>query len=160
MTRAELGGSEYYALLGHLGKSVPRVDPVAARRLYEALSSTMAQGLVASCHDCSDGGLGVALAETAFAGGLGMDIDLRAVPSVSDLRDDLTLFSESPSRFVVTVHPEDVAAFEVNLQGLPWAAVGRVTETGAFRVVGRSGAPIIAADISRLKAAWQKPLDW
>jgi phosphoribosylformylglycinamidine synthase subunit PurSL len=160
MTWAELGGSEYYALLGHLGKSVPRVDAVAARRLYEALSSTMAQGLVASCHDCSDGGLGVALAETAFAGGLGMDIDLRAVPSASDLRDDLTLFSESPSRFVVTVHPEDVAAFEASLQGLPWAAVGRVTETGTFRVVGRPGASIIEADIDRLKAAWQQPLNW
>jgi phosphoribosylformylglycinamidine synthase subunit PurSL len=160
LTRAELGGSEYYALLGHLGKSVPRVDAVGARRLYEALSTAVARGLVASCHDCSDGGLGVALAETAFAGGLGMDIDLRAVLRVNDLRDDLTLFSESPSRFVVTVHPEDVAAFEADLQGLPWAAVGLVTETGVFRVVGRSGAPIIEADIGRLKAAWQKPLDW
>jgi phosphoribosylformylglycinamidine synthase len=159
-TRAELGGSEYYALLGHLGTSVPRVDAVGARRLYEALSFAMARGLVASCHDCSDGGLGVALAETAFAGGLGMDIDLRAVLSVNDLRDDLTLFSESPSRFVVTVQPADVAAFEADLQGLPWAAVGRVTETRTFRVVGRSGAPIIEADIGRLKAAWQKPLDW
>ena len=80
MTRAELGGSEYYALLGHLGDSVPRVDATVARRLYEALSAAMARGLVASCHDCSDGGLGVALAETAFAGGLGMEIDLRLVP--------------------------------------------------------------------------------
>ena len=124
MTRAELGGSEYYALLGHLGDSVPRVDAAGARRLYEALSAAMAEGLVASCHDCSDGGLGVALAETAFAGGLGMDVDLRLVPGASDLRDDVTLFSETPSRFVVTVHAEHVAAFEATLQGLPWAAVG------------------------------------
>lgn len=160
MTRAELGGSEYYALLGHLGASVPRVDAAVARRLYEALSAAMARGLVASCHDCSDGGLGVALAETAFAGGLGMDIDLRLVPRVSDLRDDVTLFSESASRFVITVHPEDVAALEATLQGLPWAAVGRVTGTGMFGVVGRSGALIIEADIDRLKAAWQKPLNW
>lgn len=160
MTRAELGGSEYYALLGHLGASVPRVDAAVARRLYEALSAAMARGLVASCHDCSDGGLGVALAETAFAGGLGMDIDLRLVPRVSDLRDDVTLFSESASRFVITVHPEDVAAWEATLQGLPWGAVGRVTGTGMFGVVGRSGALIIEADIDRLKAAWQKPLNW
>jgi phosphoribosylformylglycinamidine synthase len=160
MTRAELGGSEYYALLGHLGASVPRVDAIVARRLYDVLADAIARGLVASCHDCSDGGLGVALAETAFAGGLGMDIDLRLVPGASDLRDDLTLFSESPSRFVITVHPEDVAAFEASLQGLAWAAVGHVTGAGAFRVIGRSGAPIIAADIDRLKAAWQKPLNW
>jgi phosphoribosylformylglycinamidine synthase len=102
----------------------------------------------------------VALAETAFAGGLGMDIDLRLVPRVSDLRDDVTLFSESASRFVITVHPEDVAALEAIVQGLPWAAVGRVTGTDMFGVVGRSGALIIEADIDRLKAAWQRPLNW
>ena len=160
VTRAELGGSEYYALLGHLGNSVPRVDAVAARRLYEALADASARGLVASCHDCSDGGLGVALAETAFAGGLGMTIDLRLVPRVSDLRDDMTLFSESASRFVITVHAEHVTAFEGTLQGLPWAAVGRVTEEGTLEVVGRSGALIIEVEIDRLKAAWQKPLNW
>jgi phosphoribosylformylglycinamidine synthase subunit PurSL len=160
VTHAELGGSEYYALLGHLGNSVPRVDAAAARRLYEALSVAIARGLVASCHDCSDGGLGVALAETAFAGGLGMDVDLRLVPGASDLRDDVTLFSETPSRFVVTVRAEQVMAFEATLQGLPWAAVGHVTATPAFRVVGRAGELIIEASIERLKAAWQRPLDW
>ncbi len=159
-THDELGGSEYYALLGHLGNSVPRVDAAAARRLYEALSVAMAQGLVASCHDCSDGGLGIALAEMAFAGGLGMDVDLRLVPGASDFRDDVTLFSETQSRFVVTVQAEHVATFEAILQGLSWAAVGHVTETHAFRVVGRSGTLIIEAGIDWLKAAWQKPLDW
>jgi phosphoribosylformylglycinamidine synthase II len=159
-TRAELGGSEYYALLGHLGRNVPHVDAAAARRLYEALSTAMASGLVASCHDCSEGGLGVTLAETAFAGGLGIDIDLRVVPGASDLRDDVVLFSESASRFVVTVHAEDAPAFEATLTGLPYAAVGIVTDTGVFQVVGRSGASIIAADIERLKAAWQQPLNW
>jgi phosphoribosylformylglycinamidine synthase len=120
----------------------------------------MAQGLVASCHDCSDGGLGVALAETAFAGGLGMALDLRLVPGAGDLRDDFTLFSETASRFVVTVHAEHTAAFETALQGLPWAAIGTVTNTGVLQVIGRSGAPIIEAGIDRLKVAWQKPLNW
>ncbi len=160
VTRPELGGSEYYALRGHLGSSVPRVDAASARRLYEALSLAMARGLVASCHDCSDGGLGVALAETAFAGDLGMDIDLRLVPGASDLRDDVTLFSETPSRFVVTVQAEHAVVFEAALQGLPWAAIGHVAATHAFRVVGRSGEPIIEAGINQLKTAWQKPLDW
>jgi phosphoribosylformylglycinamidine synthase subunit PurSL len=160
LTRAELGGSEYYALLGHLGNSVPRVDAAAARRLYEALSTAIARGLVASCHDCSDGGLAVALAETAFAGGFGMNIDLRLMPAASDLRDDFMLFSESPSRFVVTVHSEHMAAFESTLRGLPCAAVGTVADTDMFRVVGRSGSPIIEADIDRLKTAWQQPLNW
>jgi phosphoribosylformylglycinamidine synthase II len=159
-TDNELGGSEYYALLGHLGNSPPRVDAAAARHLYEGLSVAIARGLVASCHDCSDGGLGVALAETAFAGGLGMDVNLRLVPGASDLRDDVTLFSETQSRFVVTVRAEHVMAFEATLQELPWAAVGHVTETHVFRVVGRSGALILEAGMDRLKATWQKPLDW
>jgi phosphoribosylformylglycinamidine synthase subunit PurSL len=160
MTRAELGGSEYYALLGHLGNSVPRVDASAARHLYEALSTAIARRLVASCHDCSDGGLGVALAETAFAGGFGMDIDLRAVPRTSDLRDDVLLFSESPSRFVVTVHAENAPAFEATLAGLPCAALGVVTETRVFRVLGQAGAVLIDAGIEQLKVAWQRPLNW
>jgi phosphoribosylformylglycinamidine synthase subunit PurSL len=159
-TRAELGGSEYYALRGHLGSSVPRVDAARARPLYEALSSAIAHGLVASCHDCSDGGLGVALAETAFAGGFGVDVDLRRVPSAGDLRDDVTLFSESPSRFVVTVRAEQASAFESMLAGLPCAAVGHVTELGVFRVLGRSGMPIIETGIATLKSAWQRPLNW
>jgi phosphoribosylformylglycinamidine synthase subunit PurSL len=159
-TRAELGGSEYYALRGHLGSSVPRVDAVRARPLYEALSTAIARGLVASCHDCSDGGLGVALAETAFAGGFGVDIDLRRVPGASDLRDDVALFSESPSRFVVTVRAGQASAFESVLAGLPCAAVGHVTELGVFRVLGRSGIPIIETGIATLKAAWQRPLNW
>jgi phosphoribosylformylglycinamidine synthase subunit PurSL len=160
LTRPELGGSEYYALRGHLGSSVPRVDAALARRLYEALSVAMTRGLVASCHDCSDGGLGVALAETTFAGGFGMDIDLRLVPGASDLRDDVTLFAETPSRFVVTVPTEHMGAFEAALQGVPWAAIGHVTATNAFRVLGRLGAPIIDVSIDRLKAAWRQPLNW
>jgi phosphoribosylformylglycinamidine synthase len=160
LTGAALGGSEYYDLLGHLGRSVPRVDAPAARRLYEALSAAMARGFVASCHDCSDGGLGVALAETAFAGGFGMDIDLRAVPCVDELRDDVRLFSESPSRFVVTIHPEQVPAFEAALRGLPYAAVGKVMATAVFQVWGHARAVLIEARIEQLKAAWQQPLSW
>ena len=144
-TRAELGGSEYYALRGHLGSSVPHVDAKVARALYEALSMAIGQGLVASCHDCSDGGLGIALAETAFAGGFGMDLDLRCVPATGDLRDDVILFSESQSRFVVTVSEEHAASFETVLGGMPYAAIGRVTETGLFSVVGGSGKQIVEA---------------
>ncbi|MGH8056089.1 MAG: AIR synthase-related protein, partial [Candidatus Entotheonellia bacterium] len=160
LTRAELGGSEYYALLGHLGASVPRVDAALARRLYEALSAGIAQGLVASCHDCSDGGLGVALAETAFAGGLGMDLQVRTVPQEGDLRDDLLLFAESQSRFVVTVHPANARAFEAVLHGLPFASIGVVTDGGVLRISGRAGTPLIEAGIQQLKAAWQRPLNW
>jgi phosphoribosylformylglycinamidine synthase len=74
-TLNELGGSEYYAMKGYIGNNVPRVDAARAKELYRRLNKSTEEGLVASCHDCSDGGIGVALAETAFAGGLGMEID-------------------------------------------------------------------------------------
>ncbi len=114
-TKNELGASEWYALHGCVGDNCPRVDAAAARRLYAALQRAIAAGLVASCHDCSDGGLGIALAETAFAGGLGMEVDLRQVPRRDLARDDYLLFSETASRFVVTVSPANRAAFEAEL---------------------------------------------
>ena len=90
-TRAELGGSELYRLEGAVGNAVPVVDTDANLRLYRALRKAIASGLVASAHDCSDGGLAIALAETAFAGGLGMEIDLAAVPFDGGDKTDLAV---------------------------------------------------------------------
>ena len=159
-TRPELGASEYYALHGFIGNQVPRVDAQKAKRLYEALSGAIRKGLAASCHDCSDGGLGVALAEVAFAGGLGMEVDLRRVPATGVDRNDLLLFSESQSRFVVTVHPENQKAFEDALKGTSFAQVGRVSAGKDFRITGLQGAVVVRADIDELKEAWKKPLMW
>ncbi|RMF83766.1 MAG: phosphoribosylformylglycinamidine synthase, partial [Nitrospinota bacterium] len=158
-TRAELGGSEYYALYGWIGNRVPTVDASRAKTLYQALAQATGRGLVASCHDCSEGGLGVALAETAFAGGLGMEISLAAVPRSPEVdRDDTLLFSESQSRFVVTVHPEHQEEFEALFAHLPCGRIGVVTASPLFTVRGRRGTTIIQSDIFRLKAAWQQPL--
>ncbi len=158
MTRRELGGSEWYALNGFIGNSVPRVDARTARKLYAALGRAMDKGLVASCHDCADGGLGVALAETAFSGALGMLVDLSRVPSEGIGRDDQLLFSESQSRFVVTVRPEDKRAFERILKGNVFAEIGTVLDREVFEVKGRKGKILIREKNSKLKLAWQKPL--
>ncbi len=158
-TFRELGGSEWYALHGAVGQTVPVVDSRLAKRRYRALGRAMSRRLVASCHDCSDGGLGVALAETAFAGALGLEIDLRAVPAEGIRRDDELLFSESQSRFVVTVPPGAQRAFETLLaRGGPWALVGRVTEQPTLRVRGLRGRWIMDEPLAALKEAWQKPL--
>jgi phosphoribosylformylglycinamidine synthase II len=159
-TRAELGGSEYYAMHGFIGNQVPRVVAQKAKNLYQALSSAMEKGLVASCHDCSDGGLGVALAEVSFAGGLGMEVDLRKVPASGVDRNDTLLFSESPSRFVVTVRPENQKAFEECLKGNLFAPVGRVLGGKSFIITGLQGASVVRTDIDELKEAWKKPLRW
>jgi phosphoribosylformylglycinamidine synthase len=154
----EMGASEYFALHGFIGNQVPKVNAPRAKALYEALGQAIDRGLIASCHDCSDGGLGVALAETAFSGALGMEVDLRQVPASGVVRNDVLLFSESPSRFVVTVHPENQAVFEECLQGKVYTAIGRVVEGNNFTIFGLNGKVVVQADILQLKEAWQRPL--
>jgi phosphoribosylformylglycinamidine synthase len=157
-TFAELGGSEYYAMMGYVGNAVPKVDANGAKGLYRRLNEATEGGLIASCHDCSDGGLGVALAETAFAGMLGMEIDLGKVPATGLDRDDLVLFSETQSRFVVTVSPHNKDAFEELFKGMVCGLLGEITAAPVFTVTGLSGREIIRADIQGLKDAWKKPL--
>ncbi|MBU1745307.1 MAG: phosphoribosylformylglycinamidine synthase [Proteobacteria bacterium] len=157
-TYRELGGSEWYALHGAIGNGVPQVHAETAKRLYQALGLAIQAGLVASCHDCSDGGLGVSLAETAFAGGFGLAVDLRNVPAEGIGRDDELLFSESQSRFVVTVRPDAREAFEAALEGAVFARIGQVIAEEVLRIDGLGGKRIIDEGLAALKAAWQKTL--
>ncbi len=155
-TKDEMGGSEYLALHGQLGVNVPRVDVRQARAIYEKLSAAIDKGLVASCHDCSDGGLGVALAESAFAGGFGMQLDVTRLGIENDI---VALFSESQSRFIVTTTPGAASAFEAALEGCPVTRLGEVIPEERFVLKGRSGAGI-DAKLAELKEAWQRPLRW
>jgi len=157
-TLNELGGSEYYAMRGYIGNKVPKVDAEKAKELYRRLNKATEEGLIASCHDCSDGGLGVALAETAFAGGLGMEINLGKVPAAGVDRDDLLLFSETQSRFIVTISPDKKGGFEEVFGGSVYGLLGEVTASPVFKVVGLSGREIIRAGIQDLKEAWKRPL--
>lgn len=160
-TYAELGGSEYCAYLGATGGRVPRVRPETARACMEALSRAIATGQVRSCHDMSEGGLAVAAAEMAFAGGLGASIRLADVPRGEAIpRPDVVLFSESNSRFIVEVAPEQSESFRAVLSGLPFAQVGTVDAEPRLRFVGTDGLPVLEAPVAELKAAWKRPLDW
>ena len=159
-TRDELGGSEWFAKQGAIGNKVPQVEAKTAMKLYRALNKAIRAGLVASCHDCSDGGLGVALAETAFAGGLGLNVNLKDVPYRGKKRDDFILFSETASRFVVTIHPKDKAKFEKLMRGLVAREIGFVSNDGLLQISGLSGQTIIKEKIGKLKDAWQAPLNF
>ena len=159
-TRDELGGSEWFALHKAIGNKVPQVDAAGALKMYRALHRAMEAGLVASCHDCSDGGLAVALIETAFAGGLGINIDLQDVPYRGKKRNDYILFSETASRFVVTIHPQDKKRFEKILAGNVAREIGFITGDEFFRITGLKDRLIINEKIDKLKKAWQTPLDF
>jgi len=160
-TEDELGGSHYYKVKGELGANVPKVDlrvaPEVARRVARAID----EGLVASCHDCSEGGLAVALAEMAFAGGLGAEVDLRGLPVSEDCRRPAAqLFSESTSRYVVEVEPENYSAFAKLMLNLPFGQIGKVTEEPKLVIRSVSGKKVIESDIEGLKEAWQRTFDW
>ncbi|MFC1929585.1 phosphoribosylformylglycinamidine synthase subunit PurL [Chloroflexota bacterium] len=159
-TFSELGGSEYYATQGLVGNHVPRVNPEQAKKLMDSLSEATESGLVRACHDCSDGGLGVAIAEMAFASGLGAAVQLGKVPLGEPIdRDDFILFSESNSRFLVEVAPENKDKFERIMKGNSFGAIGEVTGSEALEIIGVKGKKT-AIPLAELKEAWQKPLRW
>jgi phosphoribosylformylglycinamidine synthase len=157
----ELGGSQYYGIHGYVGNRVPRVDSKKGKRLMDTLSAVMEKGLVRACHDLSEGGIGVAAAEMAFAGGLGLVIYLGQVPlGEAGNRDDYMLFSESNTRFLVEVAPEDKHQFEGMMAGVDFAAIGQVTSKERLEVYGLNREIVLSASIAELKEAWQKPLRW
>ncbi len=160
-TLNELGGSEYFRSLGLTGNSVPRVNPETAKQTMDNLSRATEAGLVKACHDLSDGGLGVALAEMAFAGGLGATANLKDVPLGEPInRDDFILFSESNSRFLVEVAPEDRDEFEKTTDGSAFACIGEVNTSDTVEIRGLKGDKVLSLPIAQLKDAWQKPLKW
>ncbi|MBL9086348.1 MAG: phosphoribosylformylglycinamidine synthase subunit PurL [Planctomycetia bacterium] len=155
----ECAGSRWYRMLGLLGRQVPVVR-ASARRTLAALEGAIAMGLVRAAHDLSDGGLAVAAAEMAFAGDLGLDLDLGKVPGPVR-RSDRLLFSESATRFLVEVAPEHAEAFERRMAaaGAVAAVVGRVTEAPRLTIRGVTGErDVVAAPLDALKDAWTHAL--
>jgi phosphoribosylformylglycinamidine synthase II len=156
-TRNELGGSEYLASVGASGGIVPKVDRALSKPVLQAIAACTKAGLVNAAHDCSDGGLGVTLAEMAFAGGLGMEIDADRVPRAADVRAlDRLLFSESNSRIVITVPAARAAEAAGLLRGVPHAVIGTVVASPTLTIAGLDGR--LSAGLAGLKAAWKGTL--
>jgi phosphoribosylformylglycinamidine synthase len=123
-TLPELGGSEYAeAILGTVSGRPPALDLDREAALIRLLVDGASEGVLASAHDCSDGGLAVALAESAMAGGCGFGLSL---PD-AELPPHVALFSESASRAVVSVEPERAEAFEALAarHEVPFARLGQ-----------------------------------
>jgi phosphoribosylformylglycinamidine (FGAM) synthase-like enzyme len=115
---------------------------------------------VIAVHDCSDGGLLVAAAEMAFAGTsqerrLGLELDLAELPGSA--RSLFTrCFNESPSRYLLQVHEDDVADVMADLAGLPHAVIGTFNTSGRLTLAGNP----LDEDLDDLRERWRAPLDW
>lgn len=154
-TAAELAGSEIAAELGLNGGQAPKVDAERALASYRALHQAIQQRLVTACHDLSDGGLAVALAEMCIGGRIGARLDLGSVPTCGQLSPLTTLYSESASRLLVSVQPDHAAAFEA-LLGEHAARVGEVgPANGNLDITGHCSIPV-----EELAAAFKGTLNW
>ena len=147
-TQDELGGSLLHALHGSTAGNAPTL-PDNALAHYRTLHQAMRAGLVRSCHDLSEGGLALALAEMALGGRLGIEAD---VPS-QGLSPLTILYAESNGRLVIEVDPGDTNALEAMLTDVPLTRIGTVTATPALSIAV-DGTPHIHLPVERLVSAW------
>ncbi len=158
LTRKELGRSELASEIQSKGGDVPQVDLISARTRYQSMQQAFRSGLVTACHDLSDGGLGVALAEMCIGGGLGADVNLDLVPVCGGQPDmETVLYSESPSRLLVTVSEDRAGDFEELFQGQAMARVGTVRAEPMFEIRCRDRV-VLQEEVQDLSRAWKSTL--
>ena len=150
-TDSEMGGSEYYEYVHRItGGSVPMVRLQVDRQNGEALLNLTKNGIVSCVHDCSKGGLGVALTEMALAGSTGFRVNLEAVPNSCSRTDDV-LFSESHSRYIVgTKEPEKVHR-ALSQAGVAFSEIGTAGEDLEF---AKGKKNIIRLTLKQLEASF------
>ncbi|MGB3478015.1 MAG: phosphoribosylformylglycinamidine synthase subunit PurL, partial [bacterium] len=157
-TATELGGSEYFKMLGIKNGQVPDVNLDRAPQIMKKVSAAISQGIVKSCHDLSEGGLGLAISEMAFSGNLGVRIDLKDLIYVGeDKRFDFFLFSESNTRFLLEVEKKHVNKIEEIFRDLPFAKLGETTEVKQLKIFfGKK--KLIDLPLPIIQAKWQRKI--
>jgi len=155
-TYNELGGSELLALFGKLGSSVPKVRAKDSLRAMKSILRAMDRGCVKACHDVSEGGIAVALAEMVISSDFGASVDLSEAPVHGSLSDTSLLFSESNGRFLVEVERGREEEFE-SLVRADFARIGTVSK-GRFLEIRRGGRRILRLSSGRLRSAWKRGL--
>jgi phosphoribosylformylglycinamidine synthase II/phosphoribosylformylglycinamidine synthase I len=151
-TRNEMGGSHFNLVHEIEGGVAPQ--PISAGLVtMQILHDLIANGAVQACHDCSEGGLAVALAEMCLAGRLGANVQL----NVDDPDAIWPLFAESLCRFVVEVKPEDAEAFELEFRSLPSLVtrIGVVSDEPSLTIESQDGTPLLTATVAELEQAWR-----
>ena len=161
ITRKEMAGAEVMSELKLSGGRVPAVDAPSALARYRTLYKAIQAGLVSACHDLSDGGLAVAVAEMCIGGRIGAVVDVEAVKAVESLTLTERLYGESASRLLVSVARSDVPAFEAMFAaqiGVSASRIGEVREGALSFVSGHD--PLFAHDVEDLARAFKGTLDW
>ena len=169
-TSKRLGGS-HWALLAGIDESssleMPCVDLTQGPRIAAAVAHEIASGVIRSAHDCSEGGFLVAVAEMAFAGGIGAQVDLAKMPisqaeksaaisAAGDAFDPYALaFAEDPSRYILEVKSSDAHALRARFAaaGIPSAIIGQTDSSSELRVC-HGDIDLGFESLEKLRAAW------
>ena len=154
-TKAELGGSLLYDHLKINGGAAP-VMPANPLHRYRLLHRAVQQGLIRTCHDLSEGGLAVALAEMCLAGRLGATVEIERLGDREiGLTPEELLFSESNGRLLLEVRPEDAAALETHLSSVTLIPLGKVTAEPTLEITAE-GQALVSLAVEQLVNSWKQ----
>jgi len=163
-TGSELGGSHYMLLHGDSSRDgqLPRACLKQGPATAAAVASLITKGLIASAHDCSEGGLLVSAAEMSFAGRIGLSLNLEGLPTKRAIDDITSCFAETPSRYLIEVEPNQLGAVTQLLRDakVPHGEIGRFEDGTRLTVRSAANGMLMDESISNLQDAWLKPLDW
>jgi phosphoribosylformylglycinamidine synthase len=160
-TRNELGGSVFSKINKIKDGVVPEVYPEESRVIMQKLYEAINKNLVEACHDCSEGGLAVAVSEMAFAADKGVKIDIDAVKCTeAQMTPAEILFSESNGRFIVEVAPENAAKFKEIFKGTAFAEIGYVCGCGKVVFESSKNKIKITEKNEALLKAWRSAINW
>ncbi len=164
MTDSAIGGSHYQMVRSDDSRDrrIAHTDLVAGPTNARAVASLIAKGLVASAHDCSDGGMLAAAAEMALAGRIGLELDLDALPTTRQLDDVTACFAETPSRYLLEVTPANLDAVVRSLRqaSVPFGQVGIFASHDRVKVRSGKQGRVVDVDLMSLREAWRGTLDW
>jgi phosphoribosylformylglycinamidine synthase II len=155
-TDKELGGSEYYKHLKMEGGVVPKTDPVILQHSMKGLLACIKKGFISACHDVSEGGIAVCLAEMAIGGDIGAAIDVSEIGN--GLRTDFKLFSESNTRWIVEIKKDKQTEFEKQLKKDHTTFILLGKNKGKHLVILDNKKTVIDLDVDELRECWSKPI--
>jgi phosphoribosylformylglycinamidine synthase len=150
-TKEEMGGSALYRRFGGKGGLVPDVDSRRLKSSIQLMNECMKDGMVRSCHDLSDGGLAVSIAEMCIAGDVGAEIDVGAM---GEMTDQVRLFSESNTRWIVEIDRGREKEF-VDHMSIPIVRLGHV---GGSELIIKGNGVLISQSVEALRECWSQPL--
>ncbi|MBA2124584.1 phosphoribosylformylglycinamidine synthase II [bacterium Unc6] len=157
-TYNEIGGTVFSKEFSIQDGFVPKVRPYDALNTFKAVQKAIKENLILSCHDCSEGGIGVAVSEAAFSGGLGAIIDIKKINLAENITSDAgVLFSESNSRFILEVNKKNLKDFEKIMKNINFSQIGKTIKLQKLRIIGLDNK---ATDIpiEELKNCWKNSM--